>query len=166
MSEFSGREAAAGREAALHPGRSLDEADYRALAEFRSVLRRFMAFSDAAALAAGLTPQRYQALLAIRVRAQDQPLSVGALSKELLIKPHSAAELVNRLEAADLVRRASDKVDRRRVLLALTPQGEKLISDLASAQMDELVANRAALLEIVASLQHGSASGPPKPGSV
>ncbi|HEY2034092.1 MAG TPA: hypothetical protein VGH02_10445, partial [Rhizomicrobium sp.] len=46
--------------------RKLTPADYRALAEFRFLLRRFMAFSEEAARAAGLAPQQHQALLAIK----------------------------------------------------------------------------------------------------
>ena len=42
------------------------EADYAALAQFRYQLRTFLAFSEAAAQSAGLTPQQHQALLAIK----------------------------------------------------------------------------------------------------
>jgi len=133
-------------------GAEPDESDYHALAEFRSLLRRFLAFSDAAAAAAGLTAQRYQALLAIKVHAGGD-ISVGALAEELLIKPHSAAELVNRLEAAGLVRRCSDTSDRRRVLLTLTEAGSSRLSQLARAQLDELEAQRAALMSFVDALQ-------------
>jgi DNA-binding MarR family transcriptional regulator len=138
------------------------EAEYRALADFRSVLRRFLAFSDAAATAAGLTAQRYQALLAIRVRANTQPMSVGALANELLIKPHSAAELVNRLEAAGLVQRSIDSVDRRRVLLALTEQGEKRLAQLACAQLRELDSHRAELRGLMDALQKSSTRADPE----
>ncbi|HUZ66865.1 MAG TPA: MarR family transcriptional regulator [Beijerinckiaceae bacterium] len=140
----------------LSHGSEPGESDYRALADFRSVLRRFLAFSDAAATTAGLTAQRYQALLAIRVRASTQIMSVGALAEELLIKPHSAAELVNRLEAAGLVRRAIDSADRRRVLLALTEEGETRLSQLARAQLQELESHRAALLDLMDALQKSS----------
>lgn len=139
------------------PASGPDEADYRALADFRSVLRRFLAFSDAAATAAGLTAQRYQALLAIRVRGSAQTMSVGALANELMIKPHSAAELVNRLEAAGLVQRSVDSADRRRVLLALTEQGDKRLSQLACAQLQELDGHRDALLGLMDSLRKSSA---------
>ena len=40
--------------------------DYAALARFRYELRKFQAFSKAAADQAGLTPQQHQALLTIR----------------------------------------------------------------------------------------------------
>ena len=135
---------------------SPDERDYRSLADFRSVLRRFLAVSDAAAHAAGLTSQRYQALLAIRVKKDDSAMSVGELADQLLVKPHSAAELVNRLESAGLVRRTADASDRRRVLLNLTEEGERRLSDLAQAQFRELESHREALLGLIDTLRKSS----------
>ena len=133
-----------------------DERDYRSLADFRSVLRQFLAVSDAAAHAAGLTSQRYQALLAIRVRKDSGSMSVGELAEQLLVKPHSAAELVNRLETAGLVRRAADPTDRRRVLLSLTEEGERRLSDLAHAQFRELETHREALRNLIDTLRKTS----------
>jgi DNA-binding MarR family transcriptional regulator len=139
-----------------------DESDYRALADFRSVLRQFLAVSDAAAHAAGLTSQRYQALLAIRVQTAAGTMSVGELADQLLVKPHSAAELVNRLEAAGLVKRAADSSDRRRVLLALTDDGERRLAELARTQLQELESHREALLGLIDSLRKGSQDGQPQ----
>jgi DNA-binding MarR family transcriptional regulator len=136
-----------------------DENDYRSLADFRSVLRRFLAVSDAAAHSAGLTSQRYQALLAIRVRKENGAMSVGELAEQLLVKPHSAAELVNRLEAAGLVKRRADSTDRRRVLLSLTEEGERRLSDLAVAQFRELESHREALRNLIDTLQSASEVG-------
>ena len=58
----------------------ISDHDYEALAAFRYALRRFVAFSETEAKAAGLTPRQHQALLAIkgtpsgRGRAGDQPV--------------------------------------------------------------------------------------------
>lgn len=49
--------------AAEHP---LTDAEYRSLADFRFALRRFLAFSEDAARAQGLTPAQHQLLLAVR----------------------------------------------------------------------------------------------------
>src|SRR3546814_21162422 len=46
--------------------RLLDDGDYAALAEFRAVLRTFLAFSEQRANEVGLSAQQHQALLAIR----------------------------------------------------------------------------------------------------
>jgi DNA-binding MarR family transcriptional regulator len=130
-----------------------DNEVFRVLADFRSALRQFIAASDASALAAGLTSQRYQALLAIRVESGRRSISVGELAEQLLVKPHSAAELVNRLEAAGLVRRTSDSADRRRVLLTLTEDGERRMAELAHAQLAELEQHREALVALMQSLR-------------
>ena len=71
--------------------------DYEALARFRYQLRLFLAFSEAAARRAGLTPQQHQALLAIKGFAGPAPASVGDLARFLLIRHHTAVELVNRM---------------------------------------------------------------------
>jgi DNA-binding MarR family transcriptional regulator len=54
------------------------------------------------------------------------------------IRHHSAVELVNRLAAGGYVHRTRAQDDRREVLLALTPKGEKVLSELALHHHDEL----------------------------
>src|SRR5689334_14851055 len=61
--------------------------DYRLLAEFRHLLRGFLAFSEEAARRAGLTPQQHQALLALK-GSEGSP-TVGQLAQKLLLKHHS-----------------------------------------------------------------------------
>src|SRR4051812_39011117 len=72
-------------------------ADYEALAGFRYQLRLFLAFSETAARKAGLSPQQHQALLAIKGLAGSSPASVGDLARFLLIRHHTAVELINRM---------------------------------------------------------------------
>src|SRR5690606_9213403 len=83
-----------------NPAKSLDgtpsAGDYEALAMFRLTLRRFNAFSESAALQAGLKPQQHQALLAIKALSATAPPSVGDVADQLLIRHHSAVELINR----------------------------------------------------------------------
>jgi DNA-binding MarR family transcriptional regulator len=113
-------------------------ADYRALAEFRYALRRFLEFSQGAARGVGLTPQQHQALLAIMGFAAGKAMSVGALAERLLLKHHSAVELADRLVELDLVRRLPDAKDRRKVLLSLTSKAKRLLTSLSSAHLEEL----------------------------
>lgn len=114
------------------------EADYRALSEFRYLIRRFLEFSQTAAGAAGLTPRQHQALLAIRGFARGPGMTIGDLAERLRIRHHSAVELVDRLEAAGLARRAPDQSDHRRVHLELTPRAEARLEVLSLAHLDEL----------------------------
>jgi DNA-binding MarR family transcriptional regulator len=113
----------------------LTHGDYRTLAEFRSQLRQFLLFSESAARKAGLQPRHHQALLAIKGFADA---TVGDLAARLGIRPHSAAELVNRLEAAGLVRRVTDTLDRRRIHLVLTQTAERQLEKLTLAHRAEL----------------------------
>ena len=56
------------------------------------------------------------------------PLSLKALSDYQRVKPPTMSQTVNRLQAGGHVERRADPDDGRRVLLALTPGGERLVS--------------------------------------
>lgn len=126
--------------------------DYRSLAEFRYAIRKFLAFSEAAASEAGLTAQQHQALLTIKGVGEADGLSVGDLATRLLVRQHTAAELANRLEEAGLVRRRSDPKDGRRVLLTLTPESENRLQSLSSIHLDEISSMAPQLVSILAKL--------------
>lgn len=112
--------------------------DYRRLAAFRHALRQFLAFSEAAARSAGITPQQHQALLAIKAAPSATGVTVGYLAGQLLLQPHSAAELVDRMVTCGLLRREEAADDRRRVVLSLTSAAEKALRALSAAHIREL----------------------------
>ena len=124
----------------------LSQEDYESLAQFRLALRRFLAFSEAATSAAGTGPLHYQALLAIR-GSPTGALTIKALAEELLLLPHSAVQLVNRLVRAGLVAREPSPTDRRSVLVTLTPRGGELLDELAIAHRAELLKQRKLLAD-------------------
>lgn len=117
---------------------SLGLADYERLAEFRYLLRRFLIFSENAAVAAGLTAQQHQALLAIKGAGSPGALTTGALAERLGIRHHSAVGLVDRLETKGLVRRRPGSRDRRQVFLSLTRKAERELARLSVAHRNEL----------------------------
>lgn len=117
---------------------SLSKEGYETLAEFRYLLRRFGAFSEAEARAAGLTAQQHQALLAIKGFPGREEVTVGELAERLNSKHHSVVGLVDRLVSRDLILRRHDQEDRRRVLLTLTPKAERLLLALSLGHRDEL----------------------------
>ena len=133
--------------------RTLTQADYAALAHLRYLLRRFAAFSAAAAQAQGLPAQQHQALLAIKGHPPGQPMTAGALAQRLLITPHAATELIDRLAEAGLVERRRDAGDRRRVILTLTAKAEKSLRALTLAHLREIRATTPALLKVLARLE-------------
>ncbi|HVI31040.1 MarR family winged helix-turn-helix transcriptional regulator [Phenylobacterium sp.] len=125
-------------------------ADYEALASFRYAVRRYLAFTEAGARSVGLTTQQHQALLAIKAYSLSRPMSVGDLAAELLLRHHSAVELVSRLERGGYTERRADPEDRRRVLISLTPKGEGVLEALSTKNLRELrliAPSFAALLE-------------------
>lgn len=113
-------------------------ADYEALAAFRHAVRRYLAFAEAGARSVGLTSQQHQALLAVKAQAATKAMSIGDLAAELLIKHHSAVELVGRLEKAGFTQRSADVEDRRRVLVSLTEIGEAVLAALSANNLQEL----------------------------
>jgi DNA-binding MarR family transcriptional regulator len=129
----------------------LKDADYQSLANFRYELRKFDRYSEAAAREAGLTPRQHQALLAIRA-GPEASLHVGDVAERLLLRPHSASELVDRMEAQGLVRREADAQDRRQVTLHLTERSETLLEQLSRSHRTELRRMRPLLQELLARL--------------
>jgi DNA-binding MarR family transcriptional regulator len=112
--------------------------DYGALADFRYEVRRFLHFAEQAARAAGIAPQQYQALLAIRGVPAQVRATVGLLAERLRIRHHSAVELAGRLERAGWIKRLRSDEDRREVLLQVTKRGESLIGQLSRLHRREL----------------------------
>ena len=133
------------------PG-EIGQADYEALAAFRRAMRRFLAFSEAAARAGGLTAQQHQAILAIKGHGAAGAMTIGDLAEHLVIRPHSAVELVDRLAQAGLVERVETTADRRRVGLVLTPKAEQALAALSAIHLDELRRSRALLANLLARL--------------
>ena len=120
------------------PETGLRRAQYTAIAAFRYELRRFLAFSEAAATAAGLAPQQHQALLAIAGHVGAEPPSVGTIAEQLLIAPNTAAELVSRMVDAALITKSPSHQDRRRTELTLTEKAVVLLDRLTTVHLEEL----------------------------
>lgn len=112
--------------------------DYKALAQFRYQLRVFLAFSETAAQREGLTSQQHQALLGIKGFVLPGPAAISDIARFLLIRHHSAVELIGRIEKLGLVKRASDPKDARRVHLRLTAKGERKLAAISRRNLGEL----------------------------
>jgi DNA-binding MarR family transcriptional regulator len=130
--------------------KKLSRSDYQALAEFRYQIRKFLRFSEQAVRETGLEPGQYQLLLAIKGMPEGVRPRIREVANRLQIQHHSAVELVNRLEAGGYVRRERAEDDRREVLLALTPKGERVLGELALHHHNEL---RSAAPSLVAALR-------------
>jgi DNA-binding MarR family transcriptional regulator len=56
----------------------------------------------------------------------------------MMLKHNSAVELVDRTIEQGLLRRLGDAADHRRILLRVTPQGERVLASLAAFHTKEL----------------------------
>lgn len=132
----------------------LSPAEYHRLAAFRLALRRFLAKTEANARSVGLTPQQHQALLSIKGGFPGrEAISISELAGHLLIKNHSAVELVSRLVKGGLVTRETSAEDRRTVCVRITAKGEEVLGALSRASLDELATSGEAMRQLVAELE-------------
>ena len=108
------------------------------LADFRFELRRFLQFSEEAAMEAGLQPQQHQLLLQVAGAPEGTAVTISFAASRLGLKHNSTVELVDRLEREDLIERIEDRDDRRRAILRLTRKGRQIVQRLSSDHAREL----------------------------
>jgi DNA-binding MarR family transcriptional regulator len=120
------------------PTQTMTSAEFRALSEFRYRIRIFLNGSEEAARRAGLEPQQYLFLLALRGLPAGRTASIRDLAERMQLRHHSVVELADRLERRSLVRRERSRADRRQVILHLTPRGERILTRLAKQRIAEL----------------------------
>ena len=76
--------------------------------------------------------------MAIKGHPGDRPPSVRELADYLLLQSHSVVGLVQRAEAAGVVRRHPDPDDARVVRVELTDKGDQLVTELTKATLTEM----------------------------
>src|SRR6266568_2653552 len=108
------------------------------LAEFRYELRRFLHFSERAAIESGLKPQQHQLLLQVAGAPASTPVTIAYAAERLGLRHNSAVELVDRCEHEGLLARVADHNDKRKVFLRVTGKGGQLLSGLAGDHAREL----------------------------
>jgi len=112
--------------------------DFETLAAFRYQIRKFLRFSKDLLSSENLTPDQYQALLAIRAYSPKRGVSVTDLAEQLQVRHHSTVGIVDQLVLRQAVVRAVAADDRRKILLTLTDKGESLVQRLAPPHREEL----------------------------
>jgi len=132
--------------------RDLSQAEYRALAELRYQIRRFLHFSEEQARTVGLEPQQHQLLLAVQGLPRGAAATVTELAERLQLKHHSVVELIDRLEKRGFVSRNSGREDRRQVIVHLTAEGSSVLRKLSLAHHEELETAGPALAKALRSL--------------
>jgi DNA-binding MarR family transcriptional regulator len=91
-------------------------------------------FDDAAAIYAGLNRTDTRA---IDILDRLGPMTAGRLASEARLTSGAVTALVDRLEAAALVRRTRDTADRRRVMIEITPKVAELMAPVFGPVADE-----------------------------
>src|SRR5690349_8861612 len=103
-----------------------------ALSDFRFALRQFLSFSESMVRSLGVTSQQHQTLL-ILVEAGDEGVMIRDLAERMLMLPHGAVQLVNRLEEAGLAERRTHANDGRISQVHATPKAVELMRVLVKA---------------------------------
>jgi DNA-binding MarR family transcriptional regulator len=116
----------------------LSDAEFEQLLALRSGLRRFLHWSEEQARSAGLTPAQHQLLLAVRGHGDPIGPTIGEIARYLVLRHHSASELVDRAVAAGLVSRGADAQNGSVVRVTLTEAGRQRLNELSVQHLDEL----------------------------
>jgi DNA-binding MarR family transcriptional regulator len=117
---------------------TLEQRPYERLLDFRTGLRRVLRWSADQAATAGLIPARHQLLLAIRGHPDPAGPTIREMAGYLVVRHHSAVELVDRGGVAGLVERRLDGDDVRAVRLCLTAAGADRLARLSALDLEEL----------------------------
>ncbi len=116
----------------------LTQAEFEHLLRLRTGLRRFLRWSEQEAQAAGLTSAQHQLLLAIRGHPGGGSPTIGEIADYLVLRHHSAGELIDRAAAAGLVVRSPDPTNGTQVRVSLTRAGTLKLNRLAETHLAEL----------------------------
>ena len=130
----------------------ITETEYKALGELRYLIRRFLQEGDVKAKQAGLEPQQYLLLLAVRGLPDGEEATISTLANRLSLRHHSTVELIDRMESHGYVKRIRVREDRRQVRVSLQPKGERLLERVVEQRIIELRANGRALVAAIGSL--------------
>jgi DNA-binding MarR family transcriptional regulator len=131
---------------------SFSLASYRQLAELRFRIRQYLQFSEQVARLYGIEPQQHQLMLTIKGLPANATPTVSALANRLCLRHHSTVELINRLVERGAAVRKPSTLDRRQVLVELTPLGEELLEKLNSDHQKELHIHAPELLERISAI--------------
>ena len=123
-----------GRDAAARPGPA-DPAGDESLADAFGAVARQLRYKSAETLAPwDITPAHLRAL---RTLSRHGTMRLSELSDHLQIAPRTATEVVDALQARDLVRRRADPGDRRATLVEVTEHGASILAEIRAARGTE-----------------------------
>jgi len=117
------------------PGEYPDPAGDDALADAFGAVARQLREKSAETLAPWeITPAHLRAL---RTLARHGTMRLSELAERLEIAPRTATEVVDALQAPDLVRRRADPADRRATLVEVTEHGTSVLAEIRATRGTE-----------------------------
>jgi DNA-binding MarR family transcriptional regulator len=119
-------------------GSTYSEEQYRENAAFRVGLHEFLRRADDRARERGLTAQQYLLLLTVRGHEKYPAVTIGDISSAMRLQQSSTSLLVDRCVKRGLLLRAEDPGDRRRALVRLSGDGQRVLDDIMEANRRDL----------------------------
>jgi len=105
------------------------------------LLRRITRFSRAGDLDEAVVGELTMAQLRVLFRLRNRgPLSSGNLASQLGVTLPTVTSVVDRLVTRGLAERRDDPVDRRRVIVAIAPEGQTLVERVRQGRRERLAA--------------------------
>jgi DNA-binding MarR family transcriptional regulator len=132
--------------------------NFKAMAELRYQIRRFLRFSENAARQAGIEPQQHQLLLTVRGLPDVLKPTIGVLAERMQLQHHSTVELIDRLVERGFLFRLRSTDDKRQVLVKLTHNGEEFLKRLSLHHLQELQSAGPTFVKVLQSLIEESSS--------
>lgn len=118
--------------------------DLRVLRSLRRIIRSVELYSKKLASECKVTGPQLICLLTIR---EHKTITASKIAKEIHLSPSTVVGVLDRLEEKGLVERRRDKMDRRRVYISLTPEGQALAESAPSPLQDRLASAMSKLEE-------------------
>jgi DNA-binding MarR family transcriptional regulator len=137
---------------------TVTQPNFKAMAELRYQIRRFLRFSENAARQAGIEPQQHQLLLAVRGLPEVLKPTIGVLAERMQLQHHSTVELIDRLVERGFLLRLRSTDDKRQVLVKLTHNGEEFLKRLSLHHLQELQSAGPTFVKVLQSLLEESSS--------
>ena len=137
---------------------TVTQPNFKAMAELRYQIRRFLRFSENAARQAGIEPQQHQLLLAVRGLPDVLKPTIGVLAERMQLQHHSTVELIDRLVERGFLFRLRSTDDKRQVLVKLTHNGEEFLKRLSLHHLQELQSAGPTFVKVLQSLIEESSS--------
>jgi DNA-binding MarR family transcriptional regulator len=129
---------------------------YRALAEFRRHLAEFLRRRKDAALSEGLQPQQYELMLAVHGLADGKEPTIKEMANQLCLEHHTVVELVDRLAHKNMVTRTRSALDKRAVLIRITPVGQRVLSRIVRFSLMQMREEAPALIRSLQRISRGA----------